>query len=191
MIAQALKNSFDRYYEAPIEIWEHFARLCESVSYKKNQVIKEANTVDRYGYFLLEGAAGTFVWKENNDACMDLHLEGDFFADELSLFSGKPSPVEIRALENAVVLRIGKSQIEQLKETPVGRMLFSIGDHHDLVKKQQQQIEMMTKTAEERYRELLHKNPALIQRIHQKHIASYLGITPQSLSRIRRNMVAD
>lgn len=188
MIAQALKKSFDRYYDAPIEVWEYFASLCEVVVYNKNQVIKAANTADRFGYFVLEGVAGAFVWKEGNNACIDLYMEGDFFADELSLFSGKASPVEICALEGSQVLRIGKNQIEALKETPLGRLLFSIGDHNDLVKKQQQQIEMMTQTAEERYLELLDKNPALIQRIHQKHIASYLGITPQSLSRIRRNI---
>ena len=53
------------------------------------------------------------------------------------------------------------------------------------VEKQQQQIELLTKTAEERYRILQTKFPNIHQRIAQKHIASYLGITPQSLSRIR------
>jgi len=56
------------------------------------------------------------------------------------------------------------------------------------VEKQQQQIDLLTKTAEQRYQELMNKNPEIIQRIAQKHIASYLGITTQSLSRIRNNM---
>jgi CRP-like cAMP-binding protein len=56
------------------------------------------------------------------------------------------------------------------------------------VEKQQQQIELLTKTAEERYKILLKRFPEIHQRIAQKHIASYLGITPQSLSRIRSTL---
>lgn len=188
MIAAALKKSFDRYYEAPLEVWEHFAALCEHTTFKKNEAIKAAGKVDRYGYFLLEGTAGALVWKENTQICTDIYLEGDFFADDLSLFTGKPSPVEILAFEEVSTLRIGKTNIEALQKTPIGRLLFSIGDQQGYLQKQQQQIDMMTQTAEARYVSLLEKNPVLVQRIPQKYIASYLGITPQSLSRIRRKI---
>lgn len=188
MIAAALKKSFDRYYEAPLEVWEHFAALCEYATFKKNEPIKAAGKVDRYGYFLMEGTAGALVWKENTQICTDIYLEGDFFADDLSLFTGKPSPIEILAFEEAAALRIGKTNIEALQKTPIGRLLFSIGDQQGYLQKQQQQIDMMTQTAEARYVALLEKNPVLVQRIPQKYIASYLGITPQSLSRIRRKI---
>ena len=62
-----------------------------------------------------------------------------------------------------------------------------MGAENSFVEKQQQQIDLLTKTAEKRYTELLQKNPEIIQRIAQKHIASYLGITAQSLSRIRNS----
>jgi len=58
---------------------------------------------------------------------------------------------------------------------------------NSIVEKQQKQIDLLTKTAEQRYEELMNENSQVIQRISQKHIASYLGITTQSLSRIRNN----
>lgn len=66
-------------------------------------------------------------------------------------------------------------------------MLFLAGEQGSNFDKQNQQIESMTLTAQERYLNMMKNNPELIQRISQKHIASYLGITPQSLSRIRKN----
>lgn len=188
MIAHKLKASFDKYYKAPIEAWKSFVNMCEKIDFKKNEKIKEADKRHEFGYFLIEGAVGLFVWKENNYICLDLLIDGNFFADDISLSTGNPSPIEITALENSSVLRMSKTNIEKLKETPMGKQLFSIGDQNALIEKQQQQIELMTKTAEQRYIELLQQRPELIQRIGQKDIASYLGISTQSLSRIRRKI---
>jgi len=186
-IAEILKQSFDQYYEAPISSWEKFVSFCEIAEYEKNEVIKKANGTAKYGYFLLEGSVGLFVWKENNNICTDLFLEGNFFGDDLSLNTGKPSPIEILSLEATKVLRITIANMEELKKTPVGSMLFLAGEENASSEKQTQQIENMTLSAEERYHLLMETQPELLQRISQKHIASYLGITPQSLSRIRKN----
>jgi CRP-like cAMP-binding protein len=186
MIEHKLKIAFGSYFDAPIEVWKYFTDLCEVVDYKKKQKIKEADKVDRFGYFILEGAVGLFVSKENNYACIDLFLENSFFADDISLITGKSSPIEVVALENTSLLRISKSNIDMLKTTPMGSMLFLIGDENAYAEKQKQQIALMTKTAEERYADIIKNQPRLLQRIAQKHIASYLGITTQSLSRIRK-----
>lgn len=190
MLAEILKQSFDRYYKAPIEVWQNFASLCDVVEFSKNEVIKQADATAKYGYFLLEGSVGLFVWKENNSVCTDLFLENNFFGDDMSLLSGKPSPIEIISLEASKTLRINKANMETLKKTPIGTMLFLAGEQSSYSDKQNQQIESMTLTAEERYYNLLKDNPELLQRIAQKHIASYLGITPQSLSRIRKKFTA-
>lgn len=186
MFAEILKKSFDKHYEAPIEAWQNFVSLCDVVTFKKNEVIKQSDATAKHGYFLLEGSVGLFVWKENNFICTDLFLEYNFFGDDLSLLSGKPSPIEIVSLEDTKMLRMTKANMELLKKTQIGSMLFLAGEQSSFSEKQTQQIESMTLTAEERYNNLMEKNPEWLQRIPQKHIASYLGITPQSLSRIRK-----
>ena len=188
MIEQQLKATFDPYFNAPLEVWKQFADLGETLTFKKNQVIKASNQVERHGYFLLEGSCGVFVWKENGFVCLDLFLENSFFADDLSLNSGEPSPLQIVALEKSRVLRLSKTSIARLKETPMGKLLFLAGAENDYILKQQQLLEHLTKTADERYADLLRNHPELLARIHQKHIASYLGITTQSLSRIRKRI---
>lgn len=183
-----LKKAFDQYFEAPIMVWKTFTDLCEEVSFKKNELMKSSGQTERYAYFILQGGCGVFLWKENNYVCLDIVLENDFFADHMSLITSEPSPLETIALEDTIALRISKDNINMLKKTEFGQAIFLIGAESTYVEKQQQQIDLLTKTAEQRYQELLLKSPAIIQRIAQKHIASYLGITTQSLSRIRKNI---
>ena len=188
MYAARLKKSFDKFYMAPIEVWAQFADLCEEVSFKKNEIIKPAHTVAQHGYFILKGACGIFTWKVNNFVCTDLYVEDAFFGDDISLHTRKPTPLEILALEDTKLLRISKANMNTLKNTPFGTLLFLAGEENSHIDKQNQQIDILTKTAEERNLDLLKNQPQLLLRIHQKHIASYLGITTQSLSRIRKKI---
>lgn len=189
MIEELLKKSFDKYFNAPIEAWRSFAELCEIYNCKKNQVLKPSGEREKYGYFILKGSCGIFVWKENNFICLDLYYEGAFFGDYMSFITNEASPLETLALEDCDMLRISKQNFLKLKETPIGLKIFLHSAEASFVEKQQQQIDLLLKTAEQRYIEILNKQPGLVQRTSQKHIASYLGITTQSLSRIRKKIM--
>lgn len=183
-----LKQAFDKYQEAPIDVWKSFVSLCKEVRFKKNEIIKPAGQTEKHAYFILDGACGVFLWKENSQVCLDIVLDNNFFADHMSLITKRPSPLETMALEKTRALQINTIQIEQIKKNLVGAGLLLVGAEYSFVEKQQQQIDLLTKTAEQRYWELVQKNPDIIQRISQKHIASYLGITTQSLSRIKQKI---
>ncbi len=189
MIAEQLKRSFDSYFVASLEVWESFASFCEIVKFKKNEVLKTSNQPEKFGYFILKGSAGVFIWKENNYVCLDLMYENMFFADYMSLITGNSTKLETVVLENSEMLRISRENIEKLKSTPIGSLIFLISAESSYVEKQQQQIDLLLKTAEQRYLELLYKQPNIIKRTAQKHIASYLGITTESLSRIRKKII--
>lgn len=180
-----LKASFDQYFDAPIEVWKSFVDHCEEVEFKKNEIMKATGQTETNAYFILSGACGVFLWNDNNYACLDIVLENNFFADHMSLITHQPSPLETISLEKTKALKINAGNLEKLRKSPFGGLLFLLGAENSFVEKQQQQIDLLTKTAEQRYEELMQKNPEIIQRIAQKHIASYLGITTQSLSRIR------
>jgi CRP-like cAMP-binding protein len=183
-----LKAAFDKYFDAPLEAWKSFAGYCELVTFKKNEVIKPYGKAETNGYFILSGSGGVFVWKGNNYVCLDLMYEDAFFADYMSLITQQPSPLETIALEDSEMLRISRTNIDKLKQTEMGKMIFLISAEWSFVEKQQQQISLMLKTAEQRYLDLLENHPNIIRRTPQKHIASYLGITTQSLSRLRKQI---
>jgi CRP-like cAMP-binding protein len=188
MLADILKRSFDKYFYAPIEAWMEFAEYCEPITFDKDQVIKPQGTVEKYFYFILKGSAGIFLWKENNFVCLDFAFNNNFCGDYMSLLTGKPTELEVVALEQSEMVRISKENFYLLSRKSVGQVIMQVSAETSFVEKQQQQIELLTKTAEERYKILLKRFPEIHQRIAQKHIASYLGITPQSLSRIRSTL---
>lgn len=189
MIAQKLKAAFDPYFKAPLEAWETFAGFGDVVHYKKNEVLKHRDQHEKYAHFIMKGSCGIFLWKENSYVCLDLYYEHALIGDNMSFITNRPSPLEIIALEDCEMLRISKQNYLKLRETPVGIKISLNTAEASFVEKQQQQIDLLLKTAEQRYIDLLEKQPDIIQRTPQKHIASYLGITTQSLSRIRRKII--
>jgi len=92
MLALRLKTAFDHRFQAPLEAWQVFASMCQVVHVKKNEIIKQYNQVEKYGYFILTGSCGVFIWKENNYVCLDLMYEESFFGDYMSLITKEPSP---------------------------------------------------------------------------------------------------
>lgn len=188
MLAEILKKSFDQYFDAPIEAWIEFAEFCEPVVFKKDQIIKSQGTAEKYFYFIIKGSAGIFLWKDNNFVCLDFAFDNNFCGDYMSLLTQKPTELEVVALEKSEMARISKDNFHHLGRKSVGKIIMQISAESSFVEKQQQQIDLLTKTAKERYLILLAKFPSIHKRIAQKHIASYLGITPQSLSRIRNQV---
>lgn len=186
MLAAILKKSFDKYFIAPVEAWNVFADYCEPVTFEKDEIIKRQNGIEKYFYFILSGSAGIFLWKENNFVCLDFAFEHNFCCDYMSLLSKQPTPLQLVALEKSEMVRIKSEDFYKLGMTPVGQIIIQVSAETSFIDKQQQQIELLTKTAEQRYKILLDKFPGIYNRVAQKHIASYLGITPQSLSRIRK-----
>lgn len=185
--AKHLKQAFDPYFDAPLEAWESFANLGETLHAEKDEVLKENHVTEPYLSFILQGSGGIFLWNSNNFVCIDLCYEGEFFGDYMSFLTQQPSPLEVICIEPSVLFRISKPKFDQMSNnSEYGDKICRFASEALFMHKQQQQIDILTKTATQRYRELINKQPQLIQRTPQKHLASYLGITPQSLSRIRK-----
>jgi CRP-like cAMP-binding protein len=184
-----MKEIFDPYFEAPIEIWESFAKHLVPKSYKKNALIKDPNKKEKFLSIITKGSAGIFLWKDNYAVCLDLCYENEFFGDYMSFLTQQPTALFTQALENTEILSISYSDLNELyKGSEIGMNIGRIASETLFIHKQTQQIDLLTLTAEERYLNLLKHQPQLIQRTPQKHIASYLGITPESFSRIRKKI---
>lgn len=137
-------------------------------------------------YFMVSGSVGVFLWKENNFVCLDIGVEGNFFCDFMSMMSHQPTPLQMMLLEDSQVLRLTKEDYLKLGETEIGMVITKVAAETSFLHKQQQQIDLLTKSPEERYLDLLQTFPEILNRVSQKHIASYLGITPQSFSRLKK-----
>ena len=94
-----LQTSFDKYYKAPREVWEEYARYCMIVYFKKEEIIKEQHTTERYFYFIIEGSVVLFLWKVNNFVCLDFAFEANFCSDYMSLLTNQHFVCSILVLD--------------------------------------------------------------------------------------------
>ena len=184
--AEIIKKAFDPYFNVPIEAWKSFTDLGEIIATTKDQIIKNTNTTEKYLSFILKGSGGILLWNNNNFVCIDLCYEGDFFGDYMSFLTQRQTPLEVITFEPSEIFRISRENFEKLSyNTDFGDKICRFAAEGLFIHKQEQQINLLTKNSSQRYSELVAKQPDIIQRTPQKYIASYLGITPQSMSRIR------
>jgi CRP-like cAMP-binding protein len=188
-IAAFIKKTFDPYYEAPLSLWEHFADAGEVVHASKNEILKHSGHTERYFYFMLQGSGGVLLLHDHQYKCLDLCFSGDFFGDYLSFLTAQPTPLETMVFEASALFRIAKARFDALAATPEGQVLCHKASDSLFIHKQTQQVELLTMTAEQRYLQLLHHQPGIVAATPSKYLASYLGITPESMSRIKRKVM--
>src|SRR5688500_6196855 len=130
-----------------------------------------------------------YVDKDKDEHVIYLAIEDYWSGDLYSFWSQKPALYYIEALEQTTLLRIEKSDVELLLErVPKFERFFRILLKNSLVAQQHRIVQNLSFTAEERYLQFREKYPRLELRIPQKHIASFLGVTPEFLSTLRKKM---
>lgn len=188
-VAKQLKEVFDSYIELDIQVWENFEKLGRVESCPKEYILKESFKTEIYLNIILEGSGGNLIWNKNNFVCIDIASKNEFLCDYMSFTLQKPTPIEVRLFEDTTIFRLPYSGFQQtLAAGNHGEKITRIIAEKSFLEKQQQQIDLLTKTAKERYIERVKSNNEF-KTIPLKFIASYLGITPQSLSRIRSEKI--
>ena len=157
---------------------------------RKKQYLLQEGDVCKYTAFVEKGMLRTFtVDEKGNEPILQFSMEGWWVADLYSFFTGEPSPYNIEALEDCEILLITQPSWEiLLKKIPALERYFRILIQNNLIATQRRLIGAMSETAEEKYTKLINNFPGCIQRVPQHMIASYLGITRETLSRIRSQM---
>lgn len=160
-------------------------KICSSISIKKGENLQNFGQTCKTIYFLKSGVARIYYYKDGVDITESFSFEGEIIARVESLFTGNPSQKAIQILEDAEILAINAVSLFGLYDTfPQIERLFRLIFEAGYVETVRRIESIQFHTAEQRYQALL-KKPNLLQRIPLKHIASYLGITQVSLSRIR------
>ncbi len=137
-------------------------------------------------YFINKGIARIYYYKDDTDITDSFASENHIIARVESLFTGKPSRKGIQIIEDAEMIAIDANQLFKLYDTyPELERLFRKIFEASHIERVNRIEGIQFHTAEERYKALLLEAPAIIQRVPLKYIASYLGITQVSLSRIR------
>jgi CRP-like cAMP-binding protein len=169
-----------------------FLSLLTEKKLGKREFIHKEGEVCKHSAFVVEGALkGYTVDNAGAEHVLNFAVAGWWIADMYSLFSQKPGVLMIEALADSTVLLLSKENQELLyKEAPKFERFFRILVENSLVANQQRLLDNLSLSAEQRYLNFMKKYPFVLNCAPLHSIASYLGITPEFLSKIRRKIAS-
>jgi CRP-like cAMP-binding protein len=157
---------------------------------RKRQYILNAGDVCQYITFVEKGMLRSFtVDDDGHEHVVQFAIEGWWISDVGSFLSGKEALYNIEVIEDAEVLNLSRQAMDEMMvQFPVMERYFRLLMQNNIVALQRRVIAYMSLSAEEKYLKLMDVCPDIMNRAPQQYIASYLGITPETLSRIRKQV---
>lgn len=163
-----------------------------TMAIERGTVITEYQQVEKNAYFLVDGLMqAESVTADMLPKILDFIFPGNFVCGYVSFISQEPSQVCLSALTDCKLQVIDREEVYELYKTSL--MMNQLGRkiaEHQVVQKTHREIMLLTKPAKERYLDLLHSHPEYIHTIPVNKIAQHLGIQPESLSRIRKELIS-
>lgn len=169
--------------------WDMFAESFVYRSVPKKFRLVSVGDVSREAYFINKGAARLFFEKEGEEVSANFMFENNFVASLESFLLQVPSRQAIDTLEDCELLVLSKQRLEELiRKQPQFNLFSKAIAETAFIMLQRRASSFILDSAEERYMNMLQQRPEILERVPQHMIASYLGVTPVSLSRIRKRI---
>lgn len=164
------------------------AEVLVPIKCNKNDIVLKEGDVCRYLYFVDQGMVRQFYYKNGREVTEHFSYEGRFVFCIESFLTQKPSRILIEALEPTKLYGISYEDLQSLitKDPEVDRLYHRLLEHV-AISGQQHADSQRFETASERYDRLLHEKPEIVLRAPMLYIASYLQMTPETLSRVRKS----
>lgn len=184
-----IEHILNAIHPLPSASFERLAKHLQEVNFPKGYPLLEANRIERKIYFLSKGLVRAYAPQEEHDVSFWFGIEGDVILSMQSYVAKQKAYENVELLEDSKLYGIAIERLQELYQEDIhianlGRVMVE----RELLKMEKRWISSQIKSAKERYDELMQDAPQIIQRVPLKYIASYLRMTPVSLSRIRKGI---
>jgi len=189
-IKQILLDQVERLVSLNEKAKEALINITSTTEVKKKDLIVEPAQVAHYRYFVTQGSFRSYlIDSAGKEHTVQLVSEGLYITDFCSHLYKYPATLYVEALEDSIICKLHYNDVEALcQKYHAFSEYFRLTTQEEFSTARHRALAIISKTAEERFLDLSRSNPEWIQRIPQKVIASYLGMTPEFLSKIRRQL---
>lgn len=153
----------------------------------RNEFLKVKGSIDTNLYYVESGSVRIFVLDEYQEQTIRFGYKENLIVSLDSFLTGKPSDLFIQAIKKTVVRVISKQQIDKFLETESNRNLWIKILENLVIQQMEREIDILTNSPKERYERVLKRSPQLFQEIPNRHIANYLRMSPETLSRLKKS----
>ncbi|UII20909.1 Crp/Fnr family transcriptional regulator [Fulvivirga ligni] len=186
---EQIRSEFEVHGPMPDNDWQLFASKLKKVELKAKKPLLNVGKIENYLSFIESGTVRLYIPQDENDLTFGFVFEGGFVSAYDSFLTRTPSLYAIESITTTVLWRISYDNLQTIyQETSVGNLIGRKASENLFLIKSRRELSFLTQSAEERYLSLFSERPELIRQIPLKYIASYIGVTPQALSRIRKRI---
>lgn len=186
---QQIRKYFDRTFKLTEQDWQIFSSKLTKQDFPKKHILLKAGQIENNLSFIETGIVRFYIAKEENDLTFAFSFSNSFVSGYNSFLTRKPSAYYIETLGKTTLWQLTYEDLQEIYEkTEIGNLIGRKTSEELFLKKSQRELSLLNETAEQRYLNLFIEQPELIKEIPLKYIASYIGITPQALSRIRKRI---
>ncbi|MCF6222444.1 MAG: Crp/Fnr family transcriptional regulator [Flavobacteriaceae bacterium] len=187
---QQFRNYIETITRVNDQDWEFFSSKLHRKSFHKKTIITDIGKTENHISFIEEGIVRLLIpKKEDGDITFGFSFENEFISAYDSFLTQTPSLYQLQTLTKTTLVSISYSDLQKVyQQTKIGNLIGRLVTERLYNLKSKRANSLLNDSAEQRYLNLFTERPNLIKEIPLKYIASYIGVTPQSLSRIRKQI---
>ena len=186
---ELLKKYLETSFNIGEDDWDFFSSKFIERSFKRKDLVLEKGQVEGFLSFIESGRVRLFIPMEENDLTFGFVFEGSFVSAYDSFLRQQVSRYSIQALSETSIWSISYEDLQEVYQyTSIGNLIGRKASEELFLLKSKRELCLLNQTAEQRYLNLFHERPEVIKELPLKYIASYIGVTPQALSRIRKRI---
>lgn len=159
----------------------------KEITIERNEFLKVKGSIDNNLYYIESGSLRIFVLDDYEEQTIRFGYKENLIVSLDSFLTGKPSDLYIQAIKKTIVKVITKEQIEKFLETENNRNLWTKILENLVLQQMEREIDILTNSPKERYERVLKRSPQLFQEIPNRHIANYLRMSAETLSRLKKS----
>jgi CRP-like cAMP-binding protein len=185
-----IRQYLETFTEVNDTDWIFFSSKLTKWEFPKKHIILKVGEIEDRISFIQKGAVRLLIpGEDDRETTFGFSFENEFISAYDSFLTRLPSMYQLETLLETIVLSITHSDLQEVyQKTKIGNLIGRLSSERLYLNKSKRELSLLNDSAEQRYLNLFTERPNLLKEIPLKYVASYIGVTPQALSRIRKRI---